>query len=230
MAAINLKKGQTISLAKAAPTLEQVCVGLGWDEAAKVSKTVTHIKEPGFIGKLLGQQPQEVTRTIRPSTQELDLDASVVMLDNEGNIFDTVYFGNLYSRCNAVTHHGDNLTGSSASSTGKEDDEVIDIELSKLPATCQELYFVVNIYNAHLKSQDFGQVENAYIHILDAQTNTELVRFELDENYAGKLAMIVGKIYKKGTTWEFEAIGRATDDKSINTLRATVKRFAETNK
>lgn len=146
----------------------------------------------------------------------IDCDASVLMLEN-GKLTnfkkDVVYYGNTKHSSKSVKHSGDNLTGD-----GDGDDEQIIIKLNQVPDEYDKLVIVVNIYQAHSKKQDFGLIKNAYMHIFDADTNEELVRYNLTDDYAGKTAVVVGEIYRKNGEWKVNAIGQGTTDDSIRDL------------
>lgn len=133
-----------------------------------------------------------------------DLDASVFLVGANGKIPNDnhfVYYNNLKSPDGAVIHTGDNLTGE-----GDGDDEKIQIDLSTISPDVNEISFVVTIHHADTKRQNFGQIRNSYIRILD-QTNTELVKYELDEDFSIETAVEFGRIYKRNNEWKFEAVG-----------------------
>lgn len=133
-----------------------------------------------------------------------DLDASVFLVGANGKIPNDnhfVYYNNLKSPDGAVIHTGDNLTGE-----GDGDDEKIQIDLSTISQDVNEISFVVTIHHADTKRQNFGQIRNSYIRILD-QTNTELVKYELDEDFSIETAVEFGRIYKRNNEWKFEAVG-----------------------
>jgi tellurium resistance protein TerD len=133
-----------------------------------------------------------------------DLDASVFLVGANGKIPNDnhfVYYNNLKSPDGAVIHTGDNLTGE-----GDGDDEKIQIDLSTISPDVNEISFVVTIHHADPKRQNFGQIRNSYIRILD-QTNTELVKYELDEDFSIETAVEFGRIYKRNNEWKFEAVG-----------------------
>ena len=181
---ISLKKGQKVSLTKDAPGLTRVVVGLGWDEAPK---------KGGLLGGLLGGQQAEI-----------DCDASALML-RSGKLVDkgdVVFFGNLTHSSRTVRHMGDNLTGS-----GDGDDEQIEVDLSKLPANISKVAFTVTIYDADIRRQNFGQVSNAFIRIVDEVTGQELIRYDLGEDFSIETAIVVGELYKHNGEWKFNAIG-----------------------
>ncbi|WP_269234831.1 TerD family protein [Flavobacterium flavigenum] len=133
-----------------------------------------------------------------------DVDASVFLVGANGKIPNDnhfVYYNNLKSPDGAVVHTGDNLTGD-----GDGDDEKIQIDLSVISPDVQEISFVVTIHQADTKRQNFGQIRNSFIRILD-QTNTELVKYELDEDFSIETAVEFGRIYKRNNEWKFEAVG-----------------------
>jgi tellurium resistance protein TerD len=133
-----------------------------------------------------------------------DVDASVFLVGANGKIPNDnhfVYYNNLKSPDGAVVHTGDNLTGE-----GDGDDEKIQIDLSVISPDVHEICFVVTIHQAETKRQNFGQIRNSFIRILD-QTNTELVKYELDEDFSIETAVEFGRIYKRNNEWKFEAVG-----------------------
>lgn len=204
--AISLSKGQKISLTKDRAGLSKLRVGLGWDEAT--NKKVGGEKK-GLFGKL-ASLASEV------STQAIDCDASVFMLNKDGKITSNkslIYFGNKNSSCNSVIHQGDNLTGA-----GSGDDEVINVDLSRIPSDIERLVFVVNIYQAKSRKQDFGMIENAFIRILDDSKKEELIRFNLTDNFSGLTSLVVGEIYRNNGEWKFNAIGDGTRDDGLSEL------------
>ncbi|MBQ7197562.1 MAG: TerD family protein [Synergistaceae bacterium] len=131
------------------------------------------------------------------------------------NSDDIVYFGHLQHRSGGIVHTGDNLTGE-----GEGDDEQIIVNFDKLPSDYDKIIFVVNIYNSSQRGQNFGMIQNAFIRIVDAETKTELCKYNLTENYDGMTAMIFGEIYLRNGQWKFNAIGQGTKDSSISELAA----------
>ncbi len=113
-----------------------------------------------------------------------------------------IFYGNLTHSSTSVKHMGDNLTGE-----GEGDDEQIRIDLSKIPANIDRVAFTVTIYDAETRRQNFGQVSNAFIHIMDESSNTELIRYDLGEDFSIETAVVVGELYRSGTEWRFNAIG-----------------------
>lgn len=193
---VNLQKGQKVELRKSdGGSLRRVMVGLGWDEVQR---------KGGFFA---------------PKPADIDCDASAFLCVN-GRLMgtdDVVYFGNLRHKTGAVQHMGDNLTGA-----GEGDDEQIMVELTALPEDYDKVVFVVNIYQAMQRGQNFGMIQNAFIRICDAETHQELCKYNLSENYDGMTAMVFGELYRHKGSWKFNAIGQPTRDNSVGDL---AKRF-----
>ena len=196
--AINLQKGQRISLSKEAPGLTKLMCGLGWD----VSK-----QGGGIFGAF-------------SSSQNCDLDASVICLNSNDkwtNQANVVYFGNLSHSSGAITHLGDNLTGA-----GDGDDEQILIDLSRLPADITKLVFTVNIYNCVARKQDFAQVKNAFVRLVNVSNNQELARYNLSgTEYTGMTGMIMAEIYNHNNEWKMAAIGNGINVNGLGELLKT---------
>ena len=136
---------------------------------------------------------------------DFDLDSAAFMLTDTGRVSrqdDFIFFGNLAHPSGSVRHMGDNLTG-----VGDGDDEQIRIELSKVPANISRIAFTVTIYDADSRHQNFGQVSNAYVRIMDESTGAELLRYDLGEDFSIETAAVFGELYKNGAEWKFNAIG-----------------------
>ncbi len=189
---INLQKGQRISLKKEAPGLSRIMCGLGWDVASG--------------GGLLGI-----------FKQNFDLDSSVLCLDSQDKIGrndNLVYFGNLRHFSDSITHLGDNLTGA-----GAGDDEQIIVDLPKIPSNIEKLVFVVNIYNCLERKQDFSQVKNAFVRLVDVSNNKEIARYNLSgAEYQGQTGMIMAEIYRQDNEWKMAAIGRGIKIRDLKQL------------
>ena len=137
--------------------------------------------------------------------KDFDLDSSVFLLGANGKVAsddDFVFYGNLKHKSGAVEHMGDNLTGA-----GEGDDEQIKIDLSKVPADVEKIDFTVTIYEAEERKQNFGQVENAFIRVVDATNNKELIRYDLGEDFSIETAVVIGELYRNKGEWKFNAIG-----------------------
>lgn len=136
---------------------------------------------------------------------DFDLDAAAFLLGDNGKVpsdSDFIFYSNLQHSSGAVVHTGDNLTGE-----GDGDDEVIKVDLSKVPANISKIDFTVTIYDAESRGQNFGQVSNAYIRVVDETTGTELIRYDLGEDFSIETAVVVGEMYRNNGEWKFNAIG-----------------------
>lgn len=189
--AVNLVKGQKISLVKPGMGLKKIMVGLGWDAVQP---------KRGFFA---------------PKPKDIDCDAAVILCGADGRIISPdakrccVYFGNLTHYSGAIVHQGDNLTGE-----GEGDDEQIMVDLAKLPAEIDKLVFTVNIYDANVRNQHFGMIRNAFIRLVDMSNNQELCRYSLTDDYSGMTGMIVGEIYRRNGEWKFNAVGQGVANAS----------------
>ena len=182
---INLQKGQRISLKKESPGLTTVMCGLGWDVAQSSG---------GFLG------------IFKPSSN-LDLDASALCLNADGrldNNMNVIYYNNLSHVSGGITHLGDNLTGE-----GEGDDEQILVDLPKIPPEINKLVFVVSIFQAFDRQQNFGQVKNAFVRLVDTLNNKEIARYNLSgQEYQGSTGMIMAEIERDNNSWNMQAIGQ----------------------
>ena len=136
---------------------------------------------------------------------DFDLDASAFLLGANGKVTsdsDFVFFNNLRHSSGSVQHMVDNLTGE-----GEGDDEVIKVDLSKVPANIDKIDFTVTIYDADKRKQNFGQVSNAYIHVMDEDNHKEVIRYDLGEDFSVETAVIVGELYRHNGEWKFNALG-----------------------
>jgi tellurium resistance protein TerD len=196
--AINLQKGQRISLSKEAPGLTKITCGLGWD--------VIKPDGGGFFSKF-GDK----------AGNEYDLDAAVICLNDAGKLIDgsnIIYFANLQHPSGAIVHLGDNLTGA-----GDGDDEIIIIDLPKIPANISKLVFVVNIYECQSRKQDFNQIENAFVRLVNTANNQELARFNLSgKDYQGMTGMVLAEVYRHNQEWKMAAIGNGVNVNGLSEL------------
>ncbi|WP_195984013.1 TerD family protein [Clostridium sp. D33t1_170424_F3] len=134
---------------------------------------------------------------------DFDLDASIFLLDASGKCAhdtDFIFYNNLSS--SGVTHSGDNRTGE-----GEGDDEAITIEFDKVPQSVERIAVTVTIYDAPARGQNFGQVQNAYVRLLDVDSGTELLRYDLGEDYSTETAIVFAEIYRYNGEWKFSAVG-----------------------
>lgn len=137
---------------------------------------------------------------------DFDLDASALLLAENGKVVSDqhfVFYNNLTSPDGSVHHTGDNLTGE-----GDGDDEVIEVDLTLVPAQIQRVVFPVSIHDADVRGQNFGQVTNAFIRVVDAVRGNEVARFDLTEDASTETAMIFGELYRREGDWKFRAIGQ----------------------
>lgn len=136
---------------------------------------------------------------------DFDLDVTAFLLKGDNKVSsnqDFVYYGNLQHISGSVEHMGDNLIGGTGG-----DDEQIKVDLSRVPDDIERIAIAVTIYDADNRNQNFGQVSNAYIHIGDTTTNTELLRYDLEEDFSYETSMVVGEIYRYKGEWKFNAVG-----------------------
>jgi tellurium resistance protein TerD len=183
---VSLSKGGNVSLTKEAPGLKHVMCGLGWD-----------------------------ARTT--SGTDFDLDASAIMVNTANNaqhpggqvLSDQhfVFFNNLKDPSGSVQSMGDNLTGG-----GDGDDEQIKVSLDDVPAECDKIVLAVSIYDAATRGQNFGQVRNAFVRIVNDDGGTEITRYDLGEDFSTETAVVFGELYRAGTDWKFRAVGQGYAD------------------
>lgn len=139
------------------------------------------------------------------SGADFDLDASAFLTGRNGKCpteRDFIFYGNLQHESGAVQHMGDNLTGD-----GDGDDEQILVDLTMVPERIEKIVFTVTIYDADKRRQNFGQVSNAFIRLVDETTGEELIRYDLGEDFSIETALVVGELYKNKGQWKFNAIG-----------------------
>lgn len=177
--AVNLSKGQRVSLDKG---MTMALIGLGWDP---------NRYDGGF---------------------EFDLDASAFLLGKNGKVIneqDFVFYGNLETRDGAVKSMGDDRSGGNSE---EGDDEQIFIDFTKIPQEIDKIAITVTIYDAQVRKQNFGQVSNAYVRVArisgpEDTVGTEVLRFDLGEEFSIETAIVVCEIYRYGAEWKFNAVG-----------------------
>lgn len=138
--------------------------------------------------------------------QGFDLDAIAFLIAESGKVRadnDFIFFNNLKSSDGSVTHNGDNRTGE-----GDGDDETLSVDLSKVPADVAKIIFAVTIYDGQARNQNFGQVGDAYIRVVNDGNGSEIARFDLSEDGSTETAMVFGELYKHSGEWKFRAIGQ----------------------
>ena len=137
---------------------------------------------------------------------DFDLDASAFMLNENNKVFSDenfIFYGQTKSVCNSIEHMGDNRTGDADG-----DDEMIEIDLSLIPENIKKISICVTIHDFDLRKQNFGQVSNSYMRIVNIDNNIEIANFDLTEDYSTETGMIFGEIYKHNGEWKFKAIGQ----------------------
>ncbi|OKL35670.1 TerD family protein [Domibacillus mangrovi] len=137
--------------------------------------------------------------------KSFDLDSSVFLLNAAGKCEsekDFVFFNNLEGGNGSVIHKGDNLTGE-----GDGDDEQVKINLSDVPQSIEKIAFTITIHEAEERSQNFGQVSNSFVRIVSDDSNEELIRYDLGEDFSIETAVVVGELYRHNGEWKFSAIG-----------------------
>jgi tellurium resistance protein TerZ len=188
---ISLQKGQTISLAKTGGAgLRKVVMGLGWD-----------VRKPKKMFGIFGGDAPSI-----------DLDASCLLFDANGGLFDQVWFRQLKSKDGSIVHTGDNLTGA-----GDGDDEQIIVELERLPAQAKTLVFTVSSF----RGDTFDQIENAYCRLLDAAGNKELGRYDLSGS-GPHTGQVMAKLVRGGDGWSFTAIGERTGGRTFHDMMPAI--------
>jgi tellurium resistance protein TerD len=149
----------------------------------------------------LGWDPNESTG------YDFDLDASAFMLGENKKLPKDeffVFYNNLKSPDGAVESSGDDLTGGNSDGG---DDETLMVDLTRVDPRIQEILFTVTIHEAEQRRQNFGQVRNSYIRIYNANTDEEIAKYDLDEDFSIETAVEFGRLYKRNGEWKFEAIG-----------------------
>ena len=137
---------------------------------------------------------------------EFDLDASAFLLGANGKVrgeADFIFYNQLRSQDGSVEHTGDNRTGA-----GDGDDEVIKVDLSRVPADIDKIAFTVTIHDAEARKQNFGQVGNSFIRVVNEVSGAEVVRYDLAEDASTETAMIFAELYRNNGEWKFRAVGQ----------------------
>ncbi|OMF36867.1 chemical-damaging agent resistance protein C [Paenibacillus sp. FSL H8-0548] len=142
--------------------------------------------------------------------KDFDLDASVFCLNAQGKVSsdsDFIFYNNTKNSNGSVLHTGDNRTGE-----GDGDDEQVIVDLPAVPADTDKIAFGITIHDAQARSQNFGQVSNAFVRIVDEQSGTELIRYDLGEDFSIETAVVVAELYRHSGEWKFSAIGSGFQD------------------
>ncbi|MDG4553324.1 MAG: TerD family protein [Candidatus Competibacter sp.] len=198
--AINLQKGQRISLEKEAGRgLNRVVMGLGWG--------MKQVQTRGFLGFGAGERQTAV-----------DLDASCLLFDASGNLADTVWFRQLKSRCGSIRHSGDDRSGGGESGA---ENERIAIDLNQVPATVQALIFTVNSFSG----EDFTGIPNAFCRLVDGANDGEIARFDLSLEGGQHTGLIMTKLYRHNNDWKMQAIGEPADGRTFHDLLPALRPY-----
>lgn len=148
---------------------------------------------------------------------DFDLDASVFLVDKNDKVTedeDFVFYNNLMHPSKSVEHTGDNRTGE-----GEGDDESIRVDLRKVPAHIEKIVVTVTIHDAKKRAQNFGQVSNAFIRLVDESTGAETLRYDLAETFSTETALIFAEIYRNGRGWDFIAKGEGSTEDLFSLCR-----------
>jgi len=195
---INLSKNQSVSLKKAdGSSLKKVFMGLSWSSG---------VEKKGFFGKLFSEE------------KDIDLDSSVVCFDASGNVVDTVWFRQLTGLNGAIQHTGDDRSGGD----GKQDNERINIDLSKVPSNVTTLVFTVNSFTG----ETFDSIGLARCRLVDADNNEEKVSIDLAAKGKHK-GVIMAKVYRVGSGWDIKSIaeiGNGSSSRTIDDLMPQIKK------
>lgn len=210
--AINLVKGQRVSIG-----LNKVGVGLGWDPNETEDKEFDLDASAFMIG---------INRKIKSDDWFVFYNSDLRVLPNNIGVFEP-FNPNKYPATKddegisitadehwrkktrpaspdfSVLGSIDDRTGGSSDG----DDETINVVLSKVPSDVQEIVFVVSIYEAEIRGQNFGQVRNSFIRIYDEETSEEICKYELGEDFSIETCIEFGRLYRRDDKWKFEAMG-----------------------
>jgi len=187
-----LEKGTPINISDKVPSLKNLYIGMGWDEN----------KEAGG---------------------DFDLDVTAALCGANGKLHDGThlcYYSNLEVKLNGETvakHSADDLTGGSSSAG---DDEFINLKLDKMPSDVEHIFVFVNIYEAKLRNQHFGMVNNSFIRLVDGDTDKEFAKYQLKDEYANNSGVMVAEIYRMGGEWKAKIIGEAIDGSISDILKS----------
>lgn len=189
---VSLQKGQTVRLEKSGGgTLTRVAMGLGWDVR----------KAKGLFGMLGG------------GGGDIDLDASCLLFDANRRQVDQVWFRQLKSTDGSIVHSGDNRTGA-----GDGDDETINVDLSRLPATVQTLVFTVNSF----QGDTFEKIANAYCRLIDLTNGKELARYDLTGS-GSHTGQVMARLTRDSAGWDMKAIGERTTGRTFHDMTGAIE-------
>ncbi|RZF63949.1 TerD family protein [Sphingomonas populi] len=189
---VSLQKGQSVRLEKSGGgTLTRVAMGVGWDVR----------KSKGVFGLFGG------------GGGDIDLDASCLLFDAGGTLLDQVWFRQLASSDGSIVHSGDNRTGA-----GDGDDETINVDLTRVPATVQSLVFTVNSFTG----ESFDRIENAYCRVIDLSNGKEMARYDLTGS-GPHTGQVMAKLVRSGDGWEMKALGERTTGRTFHDMMGVIR-------
>ncbi|WP_028544481.1 TerD family protein [Paenibacillus taiwanensis] len=148
---------------------------------------------------------------------DFDLDASSFCLNASGKVSsdaDFIFYNNPVNTNGSIRSTGDNRTGE-----GSGDDESVHIQLADVPTAVEKVAFCITIHEAQARNQNFGQVANAYVRVVNEQTGEELIRYDLGEDFSIETAVVVGELYRHGAEWKFSAVGSGYKDGLVGLCR-----------
>lgn len=146
-----------------------------------------------------------VSWDIALSGTDMDVDSSVLVRSSRSGDHELIYYGNKKHPSGCLNYHGDNMKGGKMGDD--EDSETTDVYLPKVPEDRDELWFVVNIYQARNRNQTFSTVRNLRIRLVNADNGKTLCEYTVSQGLMNKTGIVVGKVYRKGSSWVFKAIG-----------------------
>lgn len=188
---VSLQKGQTVRLEKSdGGTLTRVAMGLGWDVR----------KAKGILGMFGG------------SGGDIDLDASCLLYDADRRLVDEIWFRQLASKDGSIVHSGDNRTGA-----GDGDDETINVDLSRLPASVQTLVFTVNSF----QGDTFDRIANAYCRLVDLTNGKEMARYDLTGS-GSHTGQVMAKLTRGAGGWDMKALGEQTTGRTFHDMTGVI--------
>lgn len=135
-----------------------------------------------------------------------DLDASAILAGADGKVLSDshfVFYGQPASGDGSTKHSGDNTTG-----VGGGDDEQLTVDLAGVPEACRRIVFSASIYEGQERGQNFGQVREAFIRVVNQADGAELARYDLSEDSSTEIAMVFGELYRNSGEWKFKAVGQ----------------------
>lgn len=196
---VNLRKGSPVNLTKGQR------VSLKKDGGVALTR----------IRMGLGWDPIKSRGMFGNRTPDVDLDASAVLFADQ-HCVDICYYGQLASKDGSIRHQGDNLTGE-----GEGDDEVINVDLTRIPAHVNTVFFIVTSYRGHT----FDLISNAFCRLVDDTTNAELARYTLQGAGLRYTGMVMAKIMRQDGTWKLQAIGEPMQAKHAGEAAPQLTRY-----